>query len=159
MAYMKNSILKYDDTTSDNYIHKDFTSFDYTKIHEFVDTCQDDIFDYYQMGDNDKMERIAFELYGSTDYWDILLLINDINALYGMPYSYDIIEAAASNRLEKYKAKKPDVIIPDAHSVYMHGAFENIQTQQNEVNRVIKIVKPSRLQDFLKRGYEMGCFL
>lgn len=158
MAYMKNSVLTYDSIVSDGYSHQDYSSRDYTKIHSYVETCTDDLFEWYRMNDNDKMERVSYELYGTTDYWDILIMINDLNPLYGLPYAYDIQDTAADETVAKYIAAHPESNIPDVHAEYMHAAYEAYYIHENELGRVIRIVKPSKLQEFLRKGREMGCF-
>ena len=158
MAYMQNSVLVYDSMTSDNYIHADYTSRDFTKLHSIITKWDQSIFEWYKVNDNDKMERISHQLYGTTDYWDILVLINDLDALFGMPYAYDILDASSVETVNKYITAKTRVIMPDAHVQYMHDEYEAMNNTENEKHRIIKIVKPSKLQDFLRKGRDAGLF-
>lgn len=155
---MKNSILKFDDLTSDTYLHKDYTSFDYSKVYQYVLTCTEDFFDWYQVKNNDKMERISFELYKTTDYWDILVLINSLSPMFDIPYDFDVLYDTADEFVTRYKSDNPDTNIPETHALYMHNEFERRFNEHNEEVRTIRIVKPSKIQEFFRKGRELGCF-
>jgi len=157
-TYMKNTVLIYDEIVSDQYQHMDYTSRNFTKLVTQIKDLPSNLFEWYQMKDNDKMERVSYELYGTTDYWDLLILINDLDALFGMPYSYDIYHTAANETVNKYIANSKSMILPDTHIQYMHDAYEDHYAAQNERGRTIKIVKPSKLQEFLRKCYDLGYF-
>jgi hypothetical protein len=81
-----------------------------------------------------------------------------LDALFGMPYSYDIYHTAANETVNKYIANSKSMILPDTHIQYMHDAYEDHYAAQNERGRTIKIVKPSKLQEFLRKCYDLGYF-
>jgi hypothetical protein len=152
---MKNSILKYDlDEVTINlgfatevkvrdYFSKDVKVFSIFDAHI-------DLFATYQIENDDKIERISYELYGTTDYWDILLLLNDRSPLFEMPYGYDLIHDFAQNRIDIYKnfiySHAP--LLNDRADVLFEELSEELLVK-NENTRTIYVVKPSRMNDFI----------
>lgn len=147
---MKNSILTFDYEELDEFIVSDYFSKDIS-IWDLWDNVQDYI-STYKITDNDKLERISYELYGTTDYWDILALLNQRDPLFDMPYDYDTIYADVSSFINQY-----------IYYIYSHAPLNDATRQQEllekfineaeeekEINRYIYIVKPSRIGDFIK---------
>ncbi len=149
---MRNSILNYDTETVEleevevqvsDYFSKD------VQIFNIFDTLGDYL-DTYQIQNNDKLERIALELYGNSNYWDILLMLNDRNPLFEIPYEYDLVEDFAEDSTNYYK-----------NVLYSHPPLnvtrsEIIKAQileeteiNNESYRLIYIIKTEKMNDFI----------
>lgn len=170
MAYLKNTLQNYDKldvrmpdieggNTTETYIITDYTSVDHVKVRQFVDGLSPTMFDWYQLQNNSNLEKVALDLYGNPDYWDILVVINHRNPLFELPYDYDTITSMVENKVAAYASK----VYGDELSSRSYDALvENYKTQMvkdAEVFRVIKIVKPSKIYEFLQKGYEQGLFL
>jgi hypothetical protein len=86
-------------------------------------------------------------------------VINHRNPLFELPYDYDTITSMVENKVADYASK----VYGDELSARSYDALvENYKTQmvkEAEVFRVIKIVKPSKIYEFLQKGYEQGLFL
>jgi len=92
---MKNTILNFDskkvvldgiEFEVPDYFSKDIN------IMEFIKTLNPlDFFVKYTVQNNITLEKISFDLYGTTDYWDILALINDIDPLVSTPYDETLV--------------------------------------------------------------------
>ena len=67
---MKNTVLKFDYEELDEFIVSDYFS-KKVDVYSLIDQIKDYV-SAYKISDNDKLERISYELYGTTDYWDIL---------------------------------------------------------------------------------------
>jgi len=159
MAYLKNSVIDYENRIVDNYSVEDYFTFDTKKVLDYVKTCTEDYFEWYQLENNDAIERVAHDLYGNADYWDILLLINGRDPLFGFVYDFDIVNLTSIQMVEKYDNDVyTTASLTDMHKQYMQQTYEKKLNDQNESNRLIKIVKPSRINEFLQKGYESGCF-
>lgn len=159
MEYMSNSILDFDNETVGGYSVEDFTSFDYGIILEFVKECTEDLFEYYLMENDDKLERISHELYGTEDYWDIILLVNHRNPLFELPYSFDTLADIADEMVTLYDDNVYSTnTITLQHRDYMVQEYEELLQKDNENFRTIRIVKPNKIQEFIRLGYEKGCF-
>ena len=90
---MINTLLTYDLEELDEFIVSDYTS-KKVDIYNLFQEMKDngtlaDFLEVYRISDDDKLERISYSIYGTPDYWDILLQINDRNPLFQMPYNLD----------------------------------------------------------------------
>src|SRR5574344_1718437 len=97
---MKNTILKFDYEELDEFIVPDY----FSKSNDISYLVQEikDYLEVYKINDNDKLERISYELYGTTDYWDILLLLNGRDPLFDFPYDYDTTYDSARRFVNRY---------------------------------------------------------
>jgi hypothetical protein len=153
---MKNTILKYEKEELDEFISCDYFSKNiniwdsFNEFKEYLIT--------YKIDNGDKLERISYELYGTSDYWDILLLINDRTPLYDMPYDFEILSGNAIKSVNYYKDYIYDnaPLAQDRVDEFYSELIED-GVQQNELHRYIYVVKRSRLNDFIslmkKKGF------
>lgn len=152
---MVNTILKYDYEDLGDYIVSDYTSKKidlYNILQEMKDNnTLSDYFDIYRMMDDDKLERISYSIYGTTDYWDILLQLNDRNPLFEMPYNLDTIVDSVEIFWKKYsnnvyfQSPLNDTVLNEL----ILAEIENMK-KQNEIYRLIYIIKTSKMNEFLK---------
>ena len=158
---MKNTILKFDtdelylgDETSPKKVYNYFSKkIDIYNI--LTDDLGDvDISDYtstYKMADDDKLERISYDLYGTTDYWDVLSSLNERNPLFEIPYNFDVIAEDSTNFVDKYfdtvysQAPLEQVARIEALS----EEFLTDEVSDNEYYRYITVIKPSKMSQFL----------
>lgn len=152
---MTNSILNYINEELDEFIVPDYFSKKidvYTVLQEFSEAGT--LGEYvvsYRMSDDDKLERISYDIYGTPIYWDLLLQINDKVPLFEMPYSLDTIIASSEEFWNNY-----------SNLLYFQAPLNNVVLQAlideeiekmkeiNEIYRIIYIIKPTKLQEFLK---------
>lgn len=145
---MKNTLVKFETTEVDDYIVSDYFSKDIniSKLFSF----EEDFFSIYKMSNDDRIERISHELYGTTDYWDILLMINQRDPLFGMVYRYDIIDSAISEKISKYEnlvySHPP---LDDDIREKLKSRIENDIDKENESKRNIYVVKPTKMSEFV----------
>jgi len=159
MPYLKNSILNFDNRIIGEYDAEDYFTLDFPKINEYISSCPSDWFDWYQLQDNDKLEKVSLDVYGDADYWDILLIINKKNALFDMPYDYDTLLNMADYKTAKYEKEiNKNNRLPEITREAMLKAFRTKYVADNETFRIIKIVRPSKIQAFIQGGYEAGYF-
>lgn len=159
MPYLKNSIINCDNRIIDNYDVEDYFTLDFTKINEYVLSCPSDWFDWYQLQDNDNIEKVSLDIYGDADYWDILIVINKKNALFDMPYDYDTLLNMADYKTAKYEQEiNKSKALPSVTRNAMIKAYREKYVSDNETFRIIKIVRPSKIQSFIQGGYEQGYF-
>lgn len=152
---MINTILKYDYEDLGDYIVSDYTSKKidlYNILQEMKDNnILSDYFDIYRMMDDDKLERISYSIYGTTDYWDILLQLNDRNPLFEMSYNLDTIVDSVEIFWKKYsnnvyfQSPLNDTVLNEL----ILAEIENMK-KQNEIYRLIYIIKTSKMNEFLK---------
>lgn len=162
MAYLKNSIVDFTNRTLNGYDIEDYFTFDLKKILEYIDTCTDDFFEWYQLDNDDKLERLSLELYGDADYWDILLVINGRDALFDMPYNFDTIDDFADSYASAYRELVGIhglTVYGDDHNEHLKEQYVEKFRKEHDAFRVIRVVKASRMQEFIQKAYEHGCFV
>jgi len=145
---MKNTILKYDKIDGGSFISEDYTSKDMKKILELPELSNTEWIEYIELYDNQTIEQISFLLYDSADYWDILVIINDMDPLFDMSYEFDILEQLSENKVQKYLADYSGFYKVDTYDRLKELVLAK-EVEQNEINRQIKIIKPEKLYDFI----------
>jgi hypothetical protein len=115
-TYLTNRIIKFEtreNTMSDieksgvteTYVYQDYTSKNWEEIKSWIDSLDSDFFDYYQLQNNPSIEAVAYDIYGIADFWDIIMIINDRNPLFDLPYDYDTLTEFVESKIEKFKEK------------------------------------------------------
>lgn len=152
---MKNTLLKFDteqvefDGLGDSnlkYVH-DYFSRKITIFDIFGDV--EDMLTIYQMQNNDKLERISYELYGTTDYWDILLMLNDKNPLFETAFDEDLIQQATADTINYYRNYIYFGSLVQSRVDQLVEEYLDRNHDENEKNRYIYVIKPSRINDFI----------
>lgn len=155
---MKNTILNYDieelildDSEQVTYEIPNYFS-QKIFIADLADTIDDwdDFLDTYRMTDNDKLERVSYELYGTPDYWDIILMVNERNPLFDMPYDFDTLSDETSSFINNYaNFIYIDAPLDQERVDALTEDYVNASLEENEKFRYISVVKPSRISEFI----------
>lgn len=172
--YLKNSILKYNRIDMGDYSVPDYGSLNMVAIQQYVNSCDYKWFDWYRMDNNDNLERIALELYGNPDYWDILMVINNKNP-FDVPLDLDAICSTIEYKIAEFESKltKETDTVNTFNTKYgvvstklqpktyltFYDELEKIESAKSEKNRTMLIVKPTYITDFIKGGYDKGVFV
>lgn len=147
---MKNTIVKYELEELDDFIVSDYFSktIDIFTLKEQIGA----MLDVYVIDDNDRLERISHELYGTPDYWDMLLMLNERDPLFDMPYDYDNLHESTKLYTDKYKffiySHAP--LFAGLAATELTEYFMQLLADRNEASRNILIIKPSSIGDFVK---------
>lgn len=133
---MKNTVLDFKTMEFDNYIVPDYFSKNKAPntLAELIVGNQNMI-GVYRTNDNDRLERISQELYKTTKYWDVLMLLNR-RGVFDMTWD--------SSKIEDYYTQKFTELeyydVPKAVSE---------ELTKNEDLRHLYIVKPGYINDFV----------
>lgn len=157
-TYLTNSIIDYSNRTIDTYDLEDYFSINFKTIYEYVEQCDEDFFDWVQIQNNVTLEKLALDFYGNANYWDVLLVINQKNPLFEMPFDFDSLSTMAEDKIDSYIREIYNNDIPVSIYNIMYEKYKNDLVLLNEEYRIIRIVRPGRIQEFFQKGYEMGCF-
>lgn len=147
---MKNTVLTFDKLESDNYSYSDYTTYKYKNLYEY--SIPDEYITLLKLDNDAKIEYESFKLYGSPDYWDLLIVINKMDPLFSMPYNFDTIQNRVTDAIDLYLGDDyngKDIKILDQYQ-YLKDYYSDKYERENEEFRTIKVIKPERLQDFLK---------
>lgn len=143
---MKNTVLKFKaekigETEVRDYFSKNTNL---TKIKEdFPELAK-----YFKKGgfrDNDTPERLTNMLYSNPDLWDFILLTNDRNPLFDLPYDYDTLKTAAEDKLDLFIKQHPRVSISEERKKELLIDFMKDLDIRNEKNRILEAVEPKNL--------------
>ena len=99
---MKKLYLFSRDTLSVKDQNIEFLIRDYTNlvsIQEILDKYKEYI-QIYQVLEDERLDTISYKLYGTTDYWDMLVLLNDLKCMTDLPVNYDKVENRARQKHE-----------------------------------------------------------
>ena len=101
---MKKLYLFSRDTLSVKDQNIEFLIRDYTNlvsIQEILDKYKEYI-QIYQVLEDERLDTISYKLYGTTDYWDMLVLLNDLKCMTDLPVNYDKVENRARQKHEDW---------------------------------------------------------
>lgn len=93
------------DNGSSHFNIKDYNSVSLSKIKNYLNSLENYYFVYLKVEVGAKIERVCFDYYNNTNYYDLVMLINDRDMVYDMPYSYDIILEAIEKDIDRYRSK------------------------------------------------------
>lgn len=113
-------------------------------------------FGILELANNIALEKISWQIYKSPDYWDILLLVNDIDPLFGMPYEYDIVSASTDDAIKRYEETVYRRFMPDKDRRRLHQAKAAQDSELNEKHRRIYYVYPERIYEVRQKLYAEG---
>lgn len=148
---MKNTILKFEERTGTingrTYYVPDYFS-KKTNLNELLNSFNSSEFLFSkQIQENDRLERIQFDLYGNQDYWDIIAIINNISTILDMPIGEDIVKDEAQRLQEELfngLYREENVNRPELEDEIL----ESVQNLQDK-KRILKLVPPERIQEFI----------
>jgi len=156
--YLTNTILKFNTITIGETVVNDYSSLDFVGIKRFVNSSPAIWFDWYKLENNDNLERVSLDIYSTADYWDILLVINGMNPLYDIPVDFDTVIGNVDYLVNEYETRVyKNNLLPGVRQTLADSLFK-VASGKVESDRVIRIVKPGYVHDFLKAGTAAGVF-
>ena len=81
------------------FLIRDYTNL--VSIQEILDKYKEYI-QIYQVLEDERLDTISYKLYGTTDYWDMLVLLNDLKCMTDLPVNYDKVENRAKQKHEDW---------------------------------------------------------
>jgi len=106
---MDKSICDFDDFEIDgsnyNYKIKNFNSIDLTEIKEYLLGLPEIYFTYLKVVEGTKIEKVLWDYYLEEDLYDLILLLNNREMIFDMPYSYDVVSSKVDTQLLDYEFK------------------------------------------------------
>ena len=122
---------------------------DYTNlvsIQEILDKYKEYI-QIYQVLEDERLDTISYKLYGTTDYWDMLVLLNDLKCMTDLPVNYDKVENRARQKHEDwtkiFEKQKTKEQIASKYEEFLEQEIAN-----NEKYRNFKYIDSSVINRF-----------
>lgn len=141
-----------------DYQVRDYTSLDLRfiienkELSEFLND-RDNVF-FVNIDNNSLLEEISYRYYNNENYWDIILLINNLDPLFSLPFDFDLIynlaESITDNYFSRDKYDPYSGKYTDETKNRLFNILKEKLNKQNEINRSIKLIRQERIQDFLK---------
>ncbi|EAI5067730.1 hypothetical protein BJL57_09000 [Campylobacter jejuni] len=129
---------------------RDYRSVDYSSITKYIN---DSNTINVKINANDFIESVSNRLYNDPNLWDLLMLINNKDALSDMPYDNDRIADMADELIANYfnNPEKPyqGNVTEQLITEYREYLID-LLTQKNYQNMIIKALDPAYLGDFLR---------
>lgn len=156
---MRNKILNYDleaidetyEDSNGNTVDFEYNVPDYFSKNIFISDILEELEDYlqiYQCTDGDKLERISDELYGTTDYWDIIALLNEKNIFFDMPYDSNTLYESA-NLFANIYFYRTGLNNPN-RTQSLENEWYDETVQNNEKYRIMLVPKPHLINDVIR---------
>ena len=79
-----------------------YNSVDLTEVREYLASLDSKWFVQYRLREGIKIEKVMLDFYGTTKYTDIVLFLNGLEAIFGMPVVYDVVNDAVLQDTENY---------------------------------------------------------
>jgi len=104
---------------------------------------------YYKVQDDALLEGISFELYKDTNYWDMLMILNDMRSMNELPVNYDIVITRAEKKLAEWKEKGKLLpgFLTDEKVLEKFDEILADEVEKNEKYRTIKYIAQDNLSE------------
>lgn len=103
---------------------------------------------------NTTLEKLSYDIYGTTDYWDLLLVLNDRNPLFDMPFDYDVVYNSVENYINQYELKFLGRKMTEREKERFRAEYMEKLSRENEVYREIKYIFVDKIYSFKQMLYE-----
>lgn len=150
MAFLKNSIYNFERETIGSYNVVDFTRNNIYKIKDLPQLNDLNYVEFIQMAENETYEYLAYKLYNNEDYWDLILAINGFDPLFDMYFSFEVVGDLAADKLKSYEDDVIKRTVIDNARTCLLNNWENEIKTKNDSKMMIKIIRPNRMQDFIR---------
>ena len=153
MDLMKNSILNFLRITATSetgilHILSDYGSKPWGKILNYPELDSMEFMDYYYLKENETIEQVSYKLYNDEKYWDLLLIINERDPLFGMVYTLDSLRDSVKEKIQAYNSENFSSDLPqDRLNALAEEKFVDAY-YGNELNRKLKYIKKEYLPKF-----------
>lgn len=160
---MKNTLISYN-TESIKTKQKTIEVRDYFSKEVYIADLKDDpeikdLLRVIRVQDDDTFEKISYRLYNSSNYWDIILLLNNRDPLFDTAYNFDVLEKYSEDRLQDIVndyAKKENPLDEEYQAV-LKDKYLDEAMQENEKMRILSVPRPEQINSLImilkKRGY------
>jgi hypothetical protein len=98
---MVNTVFTFEKMIRETKLVPDYTSYYFSNLKSYLGNY-DNYFTIVSVPENEKIENIAYRLYGSENYADLILAINDENFLWSPPYDQDVINHVSESVLFEF---------------------------------------------------------
>jgi hypothetical protein len=150
MELMNNKYLNFEDISCEEVSVKNTTTLNILPdIPEKYFT--EDYYHIIKIEDDKLLEAISFELYDSTDYWDILMVLNNMTTMNELPVKYDVVLDRAEKELAGW-VKTADLMYSFLDDSDIKDKYDSIlknEIEKNEKYRNFKYISATDLSELM----------
>lgn len=146
---MDNSVVNFKKENIDGFEISDYRSKDFSKFKEI----QKDQFKSLDVFNNSLIEGISYNIFNNTDYWDLLLLINDKDALFDMVYDFDTIKDIVEESIQSYFFNPERIYQGNLNDEFIEGYrnyLETVLSNQNFFHSKLKVINKNIINKFIE---------
>lgn len=130
-----------------------YNSINLSEIKVYLNSLDKNYFVWLKLNEGDTIEKVLHDYYANEDLYDLILLLNDRDMLFGMPYSYDVILNAINNDIQNYEYKVFGNIKNGLSEIAISKLKEKLDNEYSENNQkylYLKVIKLDYINEVRK---------
>lgn len=145
---MKNSILNFEREVIDNISVTDYKTLDLDSLRDLLNNKS--YLKYIELKYNDLIENISYKYYKNSAYWDLLLVMNNRDALFDMVYNFDTVVDIVDEITENYFRKDYQGKVSEEFILWYKENKKIKISNLNENNVILFILKDEILSEVIR---------
>lgn len=130
-----------------------YNSINLSEIKVYLNSLDKNYFVWLKLNEGDTIEKVLHDYYANEDLYDLILLLNDRDMLFGMPYSYDVILNAINNDIQNYEYKVFGNIkngLSEIATSKLKEKLDNEYSENNQKYLYLKVIKLDYINEVRK---------
>lgn len=145
---MKNSILIFEREVIDNISVTDYKTLDLDSLRDLLNNKS--YLKYIELKYNDLIENVSYKYYKNSAYWDLLLVMNNRDALFDMVYNFDTVVDIVDEITENYFRKDYQGKVSEQFIEWYKENKKIKISNLNENNVILFILKDEILSEVIR---------
>lgn len=145
---MKNSILIFEREVIDNISVTDYKTLNLDSLRDLLNNKS--YLKYIELKYNDLIENVSYKYYKNSAYWDLLLVMNNRDALFDMVYNFDTVVDIVDEITENYFKKDYQGKVSEEFILWYKENKKIKISNLNENNVILFILKDEILSEVIR---------
>lgn len=145
---MKNSILNFEREVIDNISVTDYKTLDLDSLRDLLNNKS--YLKYIELKYNVLIENVSYKYYKNSAYWDLLLVMNNRDALFDMVYNFDTVVDIVDEITENYFRKDYQGKVSEEFILWYKENKKIKISNLNENNVILFILKDEILSEVIR---------
>lgn len=145
---MKNSILNFEREVIDNISVTDYKTLNLDSLRDLLNNKS--YLKYIELKYNDLIENVSYKYYKNSAYWDLLLVMNNRDALFDMVYNFDTVVDIVDEITENYFRKDYQGKVSEEFIEWYKENKKIKISNLNENNVILFILKDEILSEVIR---------
>lgn len=145
---MKNSVLNFEREVIDNISVTDYKTLDLNSLRDLLNNKS--YLKYIELKYNYLIENVSYKYYKNSAYWDLLLVMNNRDALFDMVYNFDTVVDIVDEITENYFRKDYQGKVSEQFIEWYKENKKIKISNLNENNVILFILKDEILSEVIR---------